>query len=81
MTNDQIEEEVRRIIETPIGEYQVSLRELWRSWDCDRKSSPLDLILLLSVRARNEIQKRTEIETTTRERQLEQERLAEERSM
>jgi hypothetical protein len=81
MNESEMEEEVRRIVESPVGKYQISLRELWAAWNGDRKSTISDIILLFGVRGRDEIKRREEIETATRERQLEQERLAEDRSM
>jgi hypothetical protein len=80
MDATEMEEAVREIIETPAGEYTITLQELWAGWRSDRKSSALDLILLFGMRARDEIQRRERIERETQARQREQERLAEYKS-
>ncbi|MDD5220633.1 MAG: hypothetical protein PHV11_08710 [Candidatus Bipolaricaulis sp.] len=64
MNEREMEEEAGRIIETPIGENQVSLRDVWTSWNDNGKGSFIDTFLLLCVRERNKAQKREEFERT-----------------
>jgi hypothetical protein len=73
MNAEEMEREVERIVQTPIGEYQISLLDLWGSWKSDPKSTVADLVLLFSLRGRNEIQERERLKKETLRIQREQE--------